>query len=657
MAKLKPIRDPVHNYIPTTPIEISIIDSPEFQRLRFILQNASAYLTYPGSTNNRFLHSLGVMHLSGLFFVNALRNTDLKTLADYLNDADLTLKKYENELTYSIREYIQQWQESIGNICQYSHDPFCGNRIELTYELEDNGPDEECIYYINYHLEKEDKRLELHHDPYYIINTLWQSLRLAALIHDIGHLPMSHIFEEAVNDHQLQNTIGPEITKRKQKYGEKISHDIKRKDEFDEILRAGTMPLHELRGLIIFEKYRPKSSAVAGIYQALVYKIAKDIFLLRPVVSKPEDPFRSLRCLHGIISGELDADRLDYCLRDPKSSGLEYGAIDAQRVLDNTILYKEDEIFFIAQTDKSLSAIEAFFHQRYVIYQYLIYHHNVVRSDGVLKEIIIRLIDQAYQSSTPDNENLQDLLNKFHFIKKVVVSKPTECCLLSDEYSHIFDDAWLRTIFSEVYILLSEKVKIKKARCPKWIEHLHLLIETFLYRKTNNLFSMWKRPTDFQITYQKIASSLKDETIESVMDKKLFIFQKRDDSKKESLIKHIKTAKQEIESNYDTVVIHRYLEPKIYRFEKHSENLKILLSDQETKSWKIAYIGEASPYVKSLIETVLNTPNYHISFVGKSIKDKPEIIENCVNIVIKNLVFYYRDIKEIESKKTKDLRT
>ena len=58
------IRDPVWNTIRLDAIAGAIIDTPAFQRLRYIRQLGLAHLVYPGATHSRFDHALGVYHLA-----------------------------------------------------------------------------------------------------------------------------------------------------------------------------------------------------------------------------------------------------------------------------------------------------------------------------------------------------------------------------------------------------------------------------------------------------------------------------------------------------------------------------------------------------------------------------------------------------------------
>src|SRR5258705_4024609 len=59
MSKRKLIRDAVHGDIEMGPLEVELMDTPEFQRLRGIKQLGTAYLVFPSATHTRFEHSLG----------------------------------------------------------------------------------------------------------------------------------------------------------------------------------------------------------------------------------------------------------------------------------------------------------------------------------------------------------------------------------------------------------------------------------------------------------------------------------------------------------------------------------------------------------------------------------------------------------------------
>ncbi len=58
------IRDAVHGDIECTPVELQLLDTPEFQRLRGIKQLGTAYLVYPCARHTRFEHSLGTAHVA-----------------------------------------------------------------------------------------------------------------------------------------------------------------------------------------------------------------------------------------------------------------------------------------------------------------------------------------------------------------------------------------------------------------------------------------------------------------------------------------------------------------------------------------------------------------------------------------------------------------
>src|ERR1041384_2047612 len=55
----KLIRDAVHGDIEIGTLEVELLDTPEFQRLRGIKQLGTAYLVFPSALHTRFEHSVG----------------------------------------------------------------------------------------------------------------------------------------------------------------------------------------------------------------------------------------------------------------------------------------------------------------------------------------------------------------------------------------------------------------------------------------------------------------------------------------------------------------------------------------------------------------------------------------------------------------------
>ncbi|KAK6186458.1 hypothetical protein SNE40_008494 [Patella caerulea] len=61
----KVFNDPIHGHIEIHPLCMKIIDTPEFQRLRYLKQLGACYYVFPGASHNRFEHCIGVCHLAG----------------------------------------------------------------------------------------------------------------------------------------------------------------------------------------------------------------------------------------------------------------------------------------------------------------------------------------------------------------------------------------------------------------------------------------------------------------------------------------------------------------------------------------------------------------------------------------------------------------
>ncbi|HPF16239.1 MAG TPA: HD domain-containing protein [Thermotogota bacterium] len=288
--KTRVSRDPVYGEIILSPLEILCVDSRPMQRLREISQLGGAERVYPGATHTRFLHSLGVMHLSGMY-------------ADHLK-----LSKTQNRL-----------------------------------------------------------------------------LRLAGLMHDIGHGPYSHQFDDVAY----------------KKAGLKNGHDDQRKQLLIEL-----MPQEMKR---VYEK------SMKAVWKQNVKEELQDI-LGQPVSEGDEiqDMFLELmkrlcEVFEGevegsadfnIIQGPLGADRIDFILRDSYFCGTpEYGTVDLQRIIRSSRLIEKDGLKRLTYDAKIIDSIYRVLFGRFMMYKNVYFHKTARAADLMIQ----RVLDLSYDFLSIEN--------------------------------------------------------------------------------------------------------------------------------------------------------------------------------------------------------------------------------------------------------------
>lgn len=75
------IRDPIWNNIRVDALALELVDTPVFQRLRYVRQLGLTYLVYPGATHTRFEHALGAYHLCRIA-IGLLRERGIADVAE-----------------------------------------------------------------------------------------------------------------------------------------------------------------------------------------------------------------------------------------------------------------------------------------------------------------------------------------------------------------------------------------------------------------------------------------------------------------------------------------------------------------------------------------------------------------------------------------------
>lgn len=246
-------RDSVHNIIRVNTdsaegrLTVSLVDTPEFQRLRRIRQLGLAYFAYQAAEHSRFSHSLGAFHLATRMIAKL-------------------------RLSYAIPEQAQT------------------------------------------------------------------AVRIAALLHDIGHGPFSHVIESILGFHHEDFSV---------------------------------------------EAVLSEETEIGALLRRFSGELANDV----AAIIRGDFQYRALAQL---VSSQLDVDRMDYLLRDSLMTGAKYGIFDLEWIIKSIEINEGDDHLYVSAP--GIYAVEDYLQARYYMYRQVYFHRTLRSAEAVLRVLLNRAL-------------------------------------------------------------------------------------------------------------------------------------------------------------------------------------------------------------------------------------------------------------------------
>lgn len=266
--------------------------------------------------------------------------------------------------------------------------------------------------------------------------------RISALLHDVGHGPFSHLFEE----------ILIRIN------GKKFSHE--------EI--TGTIIQYDENIYSILKGKVNSKNSLSDIYNDVLN-------LFDNSDNQDQEPDRIVK---SIISSQLDADKLDYLVRDSYHTGSTYGLFDLERILSTLMIVEDGGIQYPVNKEKGIPAVDSFRSARMSLYLQVVQHHTRVIAD----QMFLRSLELAIFSEKRIPEHIfkfkgreKDFIKDFFNFDDCSIY---ELVLNTDDTSSqsfkIMNDLKNRRLFKRAYEKNMEEIQIGKrmemVKNPKVLE-------------------------------------------------------------------------------------------------------------------------------------------------------------------------------------------
>ncbi|MFL6467467.1 MAG: HD domain-containing protein [Pyrinomonadaceae bacterium] len=165
------------------------------------------------------------------------------------------------------------------------------------------------------------------------------AVRIAALVHDIGHGPFSHVVESILGFHH------------------------------EDFSARAVLSSETAIGRLLLEFSPTLSARVASLIQGSFAPVA----------------------LSQLVSSQLDVDRMDYLLRDSLMTGVKYGIYDLEWIIKSLEIDEAKDRLYISAS--GIYAVEDYLQARYYMYRQVYFHRTLRSAEAVLHSLLRRVLE------------------------------------------------------------------------------------------------------------------------------------------------------------------------------------------------------------------------------------------------------------------------
>ena len=261
---------------------------------------------------------------------------------------------------------------------------------------------------------------------------VFESYLIACLLHDVGHSPFSHTFEEFFDNPSMD---------LKQELKNLLSDDEFSKDWEEQFDNSAP---HEIMSAIVtcdkFKNFIEERNADI----VLIARMIVGCEYIKDKTKSFENVFINL--IHGVI----DADGLDYVCRDTWASGYSTNNVDIKRLIDSICIHREDGNYRLCFTSKALNEIESVLNVKN-FQQYNVITHHTIKYE---QHLLVKAMESAALYHLGENNEETDSLKRKEALQQL-------CNLSAITGEHTFgkNNIILSNIMDDDYVALMKYVK------------------------------------------------------------------------------------------------------------------------------------------------------------------------------------------------------